>query len=237
MGNLTVRSKHGKKLFAFLLAMVLCASIIPVGQVQAATKPKFDKKVTLRAFKGKNTGLEQYMYINVPNGVGQISKVTSSNKKVVTVANVMGNGFTLKPKKKGTAKVTFQYAKKKYTISVTVKYWENPCKSFQVGNKDYAKKFNVSGRYYLRSKTERVKKKIVITPQKGWKIDRIFVWGPGVVKNKSVVYVSTGRYSDGDPSVAKYSYINVTFQNKKTGEIQGTILEFPHEGKSKNIFK
>ncbi len=236
MKNLLARSKKRTRILAFLLAMLLCASIIPAGEVQAA-KPTFNKKVTLRMFKGKKVGLNEYTYVNVPDGSGEISKVTSSNKKVVAIANVIGNGFELKPKKTGTAKVTFQYAKKKYTISVTVKNWENPCKSFKLGDKDYAKKFNVSGRYYLKSKTGKMKRKIDITPQKGWKISSIYVWGPGMVKNKSVVDISTGRYSDGDPSVAIYSYINVKFQNKKTGENREITLEFPHEGKSKNIFK
>lgn len=52
------------------------------------------------------------------------------------------SAVALTTKKAGTTKITFKYAGKKYTSTITVKNWENPCESFKIGSKDYTSKFN-----------------------------------------------------------------------------------------------
>lgn len=236
MENGTRRSRVKRAALALLLAVAFCMSLIPAGKAQAAA-PKFDKKVTMRVYKSKKTTMTKYMYVQLPNYQDSITKVTSSNKKVVSVVTPTNNSFSLKPKKPGKAKVTFRYGKKKYTVSVQVKYWENPCKTFKVGKKDYAKNFNASGRYYLSKQNKDVTGKLNIVPKKGWKIKRIYVFGMGEVKNKSQITVHGGRYTYGDPSIGKYHYVRVEFYNKKTGEDTNLTLEFtPNKGKSHNVY-
>lgn len=236
MKNAAKRSKLGRAVTVLLLAVVLCVALIPAGEAQAAA-PKFDKKVTMRVYKSKKTTSQKDIYVQLPNYQGKITKITSSNKKVVTVVNPTNNSFSLKPKKPGKAKVTFQYGKKKYTITVQVKSWENPCKTFKIGKKNYVKNFNASRRYYLSKQNKDITGTINIVPQKGWKINEIYVFGMGSVKNKSKVTIHGGRYTDGDPSIATYYYVRADFCNKKTGEIVSLILEFgPDKGKSHNVY-
>ena len=59
------------------------------------------------------------------------------------------NTFYITPKKAGKTKVTFQYKKKTYTISVQDTYWENPCKTFQIGKTNYSKYLNTFNKYSL----------------------------------------------------------------------------------------
>lgn len=235
-----MKTKLGKNVISLLMAVVLCLSLVPAAKTQAAA-PEFEKKVTLRVYKGEMADKcsRKLMDVRVPYWNTKIKRVRSSNKKIVTVesaADVYGvNEFYITPKKAGKTKVTFQYKKKTYTISVQVKYWENPCKTFQIGKTNYSQYFNTSNQYSLSQQNKKITGKINIVPKKGWKLESINVCGKKV-KNKSKVTIRGGKRAPGMLSVvARYSYAYATFTNKKTGEEALVLLEFtPNKGNGYN---
>lgn len=209
----------GKRFLAVLLmVMVFASSIMPSMEAQAASI-YFEKKISFAMYPSrKNVVTTYYRYIQNPTSKGKVSQVKSSNKSVVEVkkADHSNSAIGFTPKKPGTAKVTFKYAGKKYTTTVTVKNWENPCKTFKLGNKDYASKFNISGRYHLNGQKKDKTVKVNIAAKKGWVLKKI-TNNFRVVKNKSKVKLLLGDTG---------SNVEAQFKNKKTGEIVTLVFGY-----------
>lgn len=212
----------------FLMLIILATSLVPTQTAHAASI-KFDKKVYLTLYRTKQkVDTSEFCYIqNLPSGK-TISKVKSSKKKVVAAKQTSTNEIKLTPKKPGTAKVTFQYAKKKYTITATAAYWKNPCKSFKIGDTEYSSNFKISGRYCVNRKTEDLSAQVSIVPNKGWKLVDITNDGHKV-KNNSTVLLRPSYIYGG--FIASGSHVRATFQNKKTKQVVYLVLEYSDEDK------
>lgn len=223
------KTKKANYLALLLTFIILAASFVPTQKAHAASI-QFDKKVFLTLYKNKkDIDTSAYCVIrNVPSGK-TISKVKSSKKKVIAAKQETGlNMIKLIPKKPGTAKITFQYAKKKYTITATAAYWKNPCKSFKIGDTDYSHNFKVSGRYCVNRKSGDLSAKVSIVPNKGWKLVEITNDGSKVKNNSNVLLRPSYVYGGG---VASGSHVRATFKNKKTKQVVYLVLEYSDQDK------
>lgn len=89
----------------------------------------------------------------------------SSNEKVIkawTTKNDYGTYPILKLKKPGTAKLTLTYKsgskKYNYTVKIQVIKYQNPFKTFKIGNKNYASVYNKVNMYGATLKMPTLKK-------------------------------------------------------------------------------
>ncbi len=223
------KTKKANYLALLLTFIILAASFVPTQKAHAASI-QFDKKVFLILYKNrKDIDTSEYCNIlNVPSGK-KISKVKSSKKKVIVAKKDPNlNVIKLTPKKPGTAKITFQYAKKKYTITATAAYWKNPCKSFKIGDTDYSRNFRVSGRYCVNRKSGDLSAKVSIVPNKGWKLVGITNDGHKV-KNNSTVLLRPSHIFGGEYAAA--SHVRAAFKNTKTKQVVYTVLEYSDQDK------
>lgn len=212
-----------KQILALLTAVAVCFSIfaVPMSDVQAAS-PKFKKKIEYTLYK-RNVLSCKYCYIENPTKKGKITNLKCSNKKVIEVKKMSGNNhaIAITPKKAGKATISFKYAGKKYTSTVVIKKWENPCKTFKLGKKDYASYFEKSGTYQLHKQKKNQKVTVNIVAKKGWKLKKITNTGTKV-KNKSKVSLEKwGIYGTG-------SNVEAEFYNTKTKET--VRLSFGYSG-------
>ena len=133
-----------------------------------------------------------------------ITKLKSSKKSVATVSKFVHEGtayVAVEPKKPGTAKITFnvKYGKKtiKAKTTVIVRKYENPLKTFKIGSKNYASKFNKSGHVTLEKK--KLKGKLNVKLKSGYELVEIAVYswkdGSGYknYKNNKSVTVASGK--------------------------------------------
>lgn len=228
MEHLKKTKKANHLAILLLMFIILAASFVPTQKAHAASI-KFDKKAFLILYKNKkDIDTSDYCVINnVPIGK-TISKVKSSKKKIIA-AELSGNCMIhLTPKKPGTAKITFQYAKKKYTITATAAYWKNPCKSFKIGDTDYSRNFKVSGRYCVNRKSGDLSAQVSIVPNKGWKLMEVTNDGHKV-KNNSTVLLRPSHLYGG--VMASGSHVRAKFKNTKTKQIVYLVLEYSDQDK------
>lgn len=196
---------------AAIMAIVILATAIgatPAMTAHAAS-PKIEKNLYFRLYK-TYSGSADVPILNATKG--KITKLKNSRPSVAKVSVTNGKSLLVKPKKAGTAKVSFYFAGKKLSTKITVRKWENPCKAFKIGNKDYAKDFTKSEQFISARHKKDIAAKIKITPKKGWKllkIERMTSNEPTKkIKNNTKVKLSikwTGT--------AIYAY----FKNLKTG--------------------
>lgn len=235
------KKRTARAFLALFLAAILSASLLHGMGAEAAAKPKpkINKKYTCVMFnkmKGKEPGIlfedydpyfkyRDYDYasqISIENPVpnGKITKLKSSKPGVLKVSSIGGPYIQPLPKKPGKSKVTFQYAGKKFSTVVTVKKYENPCKAYKVGKKDYAKKFNKSPMYGVKNYGTG-EAKISITPKKGWKIIGLAAGSgenDGAIQIKNNTTVSMDNYN--------VQRVRTLFKNKKTGEVVPLCLYY-----------
>lgn len=234
-----IRKRPIRLVLALLLVMALSVSLLPDTSVKAAVKPKIEKKYTFVRFpkmKGKEPVIirsyydeyfkyREYYYntgIFIENSVQnkKIRQLKSSNPKVLKVKTQFDNGIQLLPKKPGKSRVTFQYAGKKFSTKVTIKNYANPCKSFKVGKKDYAKKFDKTFEYGKKG-YEKGKAKVSITPKKGWKIISMYA---GQGETNGAIQIKNNTVVDMDDPLAVR--VGANFKNKKTGEVVPVCLYY-----------
>ena len=112
--------KAGKRVIAFLLALIMVVSIMPASEpVQAATKKVAVKKVTTNYTqyvmkKGQKLQLKATIS---PKNAKTTLKWKTSNKKVATVSS---KGVVTAKAKKGKATITVTAGKKKATCKITI---------------------------------------------------------------------------------------------------------------------
>lgn len=199
------------KLTAALLVCFTVFTIVPasVFQVQAAA-PKVARRINAIAYPG--TTISTTITIQNKTKKGKITDIKVEDTDIAEVnLNSYGKEQYLMytPKKAGKTTVSFKYAGKKLSTTIYVEEWENPCKKFLVGTKDYKKTFDKSGQYNQSAKKNE-KKKIKVEAAKGWKllgIYRLDNHGRKKVKNNSKILLSTAETGTG---------VGVIFQNKKT---------------------
>ncbi|MBQ9015095.1 MAG: hypothetical protein IJ109_03145 [Firmicutes bacterium] len=122
---------------------------------------------------------------------------------------VYGN-YQIKSKKPGTTTLTFQakdanaenYVTK--TVKVKVVKFVNPAKTFKIGSKNYAKKYNGKPYYNIKKK---VSGKVNVKAKKGWKVDSIYFYDESKGKSKKI---KNGKKVTFD----KFDGVQVCFKKK-----------------------
>lgn len=200
-----------KKKAAVIMAVVILVTAmgaIPTMNAQAAA-PKIEKNLYFRLYQPYSGSA----YVSISNATsGKITKLKNSRPSVAKVSVKNEKYLMVEPKKAGTAKVSFYFAGKKLSTKITVQKWENPCKVFKIGNKDYAKNFIKSEQFNSERHKKDITVKIKITPKKDWKllrIERMTAYEPiKKIKNNSKIKLSIKWTGTGI-----YAY----FKNIKTG--------------------
>lgn len=174
-----------------VVILVTAVGLVPAMPAQAAA-PKIDKNIWCRLYKN----YQGMPFVSISNASGgKITKIKNSKPSVAEASGVSISGenyLQLELKSAGSTKVSFRYKGKRLWTKITVSKWVNPCKEFKIGNKDYAKVFNKSERYYLNRQKKTINARVKITPKKGWKLTKIFVqsWrrkrkGSGIIQKSS----------------------------------------------------
>ncbi len=205
--------KKAKKVIAMMAMVTVIISCFPALQVGAAAPQIYDTQIFM--YQGEIS--ETYLYIQNPTKTGKITGLKNSNPKVAKVSVYQKNQLKVRPKSKGTTKISFKYAGKKLSAKITVVNWENPCAKFKIGKKDYAEYFERTDQYILSGQKKNRKVKIDISPASGWKLLKIE--RSGVNKSGGMVMLKTKNHSNiklsvKDGGMAVYAH----FKNKKTGE-------------------
>lgn len=202
--------KFTKKILAVLLSSLMVVQAAP-STVAHAAAPFVTKNVKIWLHHNKKPNTVRFTIKN-PVKNGKITNIKSS-KPSVAKASAGKDCLVVKLKSTGKTKITFKYAKKKLSTTITVAKWVSPCKEFKIGKKDYAKNFQKSGWYNLYNQKKNKKETIKIVPKKGWKLVKISAgeilgdWK--TIKNGSKVNLSLKNGGTG---------IFAFFKNVKTGE-------------------
>ncbi len=211
------------KLTAALLVCFTVLTIVPVSalQVQAA-QPKVEKRIYAILYPG-NANSYHYLMIQNPKKNGKISNLKVEDGSVVELAlSSDKKNVTYRLKKAGKTKISFKYAGKTLSTTISVEKWENPCSKFMLGKENLKKNFDKSGNFtQVTKKDKKITQKISVKAAPGWKIVSIGIYrGKGKkVKNNSKVTLDSSSGKD-----AMGSSLAVIFQNKKTGKKE--LLEY-----------
>lgn len=220
------------KMAALLLVFALAFGILPAAPAQAAA-PKIAKKLQYYMYEGFSD-VTMYVYLEYQAAKGKVSQIKNSNPSVAKVTAGPKNGsLSITLRAEGTTKVTFKYAKKKYTTRITVTKWESPCKTFKIGSRNYAKYFEKSGQYNLNNQKKDITAKIKVTPKSGWRLQKIERFTSTDAKPQKVKNNSKVKLTMDDTGTGVYAY----FKNTKTKEIRR--LYFGYSGfatESGNIY-
>lgn len=219
--------KLRKREIGLWLALVLLVSVFFVvpTQIQAAENPSLtSKSYNLTYFKSKDlNGNTTYVPIrNFPKN-GKITKVTSSNTKVVkvSVSENMSNTIKLVAIKAGkeTVSVKVKAAKKTYNLkcAVFVNNYENPVSSLKLGNQQYKTLLKDKNCFNIKYK-KNSKYKVSVKCNKNWKLQHIG-------------YFEGSRYrsiENNEKITVKEvnSYLVLSFYNTKTKATEDIRVEF-----------
>lgn len=203
-------------LYIFILGLTNIGTL----KVQAAS-PTIEKNLNYYLYGNRATSTN-FVYIKNPVNNGKITNLKNSNSQVVEVTAMNPYGILrICPKKEGTSKISFRYAGKTFSRTVTVERYENPCQSFKVGNTNYTKYFNKSRHFNHNKRKKDVTGTISIKPKKGWKLEKIEVYnmsiGRKAVKNNSKITMSINWTGTG---------VDAYFKNIKTGRMQKLTLGY-----------
>lgn len=135
------------------------------------------------------------IYFDAKKPIGQKpTSVKVSNKKIVRV-HAYKDGLSIIGKKPGTTKVSFKYKGKKHKITVKIRKYKNPVKSFKIGGKQVRSRLNEMAEIFF---TPLPLGKLNIKPAKGWKVKKIeFFYENGkikTVKNKKAKVTKNVEY-------------------------------------------
>ena len=221
-----------KTVAAILAAVILVTAAGGTSTMTAqAAAPKIEKNLQFRLYKNYKW-MPATLILNASGG--KITKIKYSNPSVLEVSLINKKYLAFKLKSAGSTKVSFMYKGKRLTTKVTVKKWVNPCKEFKIGNKDYAKVFNKSERYYLNRQNKTINAKVKITPKKGWKLVKIVAQSADEIKEHKVKNNSKVRFS----THLTGTVIFANFKNLKTGEYEDVALwRSSSELKSENKYR
>lgn len=213
-----------KKILTVTLAFIVALGfmVIPKADtVHAETNyyyAKYAKTLKLPFKKGKLDDYSIYLSSRV-NGAKKIT-ITSSNKSVFDPQKKLDfNSLIASSSKTGTATVKIKVKKSKttktYKMKVKVFKYQNPFKSFKVGKKNAASKFNAATDTAIKNKAK--KAKIKIKPKKNWKVKKIvyerYNYSNDKVTKKTV---KNGKKITLKANSDKYNEsLTVTMYNKK----------------------
>jgi len=150
----------------------------------------------------------------------KVKNLKCSNPKVVSVSLTEADDrsfyITCNPRKAGTANIQFQVKVQgktyKYAIPYTVIKYTNPVKTLKIGSVNYASKFKKSGVYIIGKKFSG---KLYITPQKGWKLDRLYTYTE-LDDAEPEECMQIHKYKKGMKiTVNKGQHLSVEFKNTK----------------------
>ncbi len=200
----------------------------------ASSKPKYDKTTTLYYMGTDDDGMYTNLYIENISKKIKKSSIKSSDKSILKIDSVSysksgkGESITIQILKAGTAKVSFKYKSKTYKITVKVKKYTNPAKTFKLScfnsGKNLKSQFNK--KYYSSNTLKKTKKKVSFTIKaaSGWKLSEVEVIR---IKGSTGTDVIDKHYSTptSKKKTIKISslkgggkyHIIVTFVNKKNG--------------------
>lgn len=210
------------KFMTMLLMSLFLFGITAVGMVEVhAATPKFEKKLEYYLYKDR-LSVTYFVRISNPVAKGKITKLTNSNPKVVSVkANNRYGCLEIQPKQKGISKVSFRYAGRTFSTTITVMQYENPCQQFKIASINYKKGFDKSSHFNHNNRKRDLTGTISIKPKKGWKLLKIEVFnmydGRKTVKNNSKIKLSINGTGTG---------VQAYFKNTKTGKIQMLYLGY-----------
>lgn len=175
-------------LFSVLFAAMMAVCFFPTKKVSAAEMgiPKQSGK-TICAMMVNKKGTQCSIYSGelkkLPHGENMtVLSFKSSNEKVIKAWTEKDDYDDwvypmLNLKKPGTAKLTLTYesdAKKyNYTVKVKVIKYQNPFKTFKIGNKNYASAFNKVNSWGVASKMPKLKNgtyKFKLKPNKNFSV-------------------------------------------------------------------
>ena len=213
-----------RSLCTMVAAVVVALALLPVAAL-ADSAPAGALKIS--KLKGTVTtylqGKKGYSYVDVTCKKGKLTKVKSSNTKVVDVYPwgedwKDANGFTIVGLKKGKATVTYTYKGKKYKVKVVVKKYSNPVKVLKVGKKNYARKLKKNCYIEVKKWSAWKGKKINVTPANGWKIKSIKY----ISVNSNYTKYSTKKVRNGGklPKKSGVMEVIINLQNTKNGANQ-----------------
>lgn len=180
--------KNKLSLFMALIIAVMAVSIFPAQKVSAmemSIPNKSGKTICCMMVDNKNTqyGIYNEDLRKLPHGKNMtVLSFKSSNTKVIK-AWTEKNAYDKKTypmlnlKKPGTANLTLTYKsgtkKYKYTVKVQVIKYQNPFKTFKIGNKNYASAFKKVNMYGATLKIPTLKNgnyKFELKPNKNFSI-------------------------------------------------------------------
>lgn len=237
-----------RKLSTIILSVLL---IITTAIPTMADELKFIKTSNGDIYENSGTYKKPYLeplrsicinkfYIDKP-----IHKVTSNNTKVVSFSKTK-DPYTDRLNINGPGKALIKADNEALTY-VNVTNYKNACKSFKIGNKEYAKKFKnkpIIGLGIKRNK--KLTGKVNVKPAKGWelinlgltsnsKIDTMFYSDTfKIIKNKS--NITLNGWNDRNYFNAKNFMLSATFRNKKTKEYSYAVIFSGHPFKAYNSY-
>ena len=206
---------------AAILVLTVCTSLALCENAQAMAIEKMNlenakgscKVTTSLGFNWGSDEITNAFGIYTPAGTlatKPITKVKSTNPKVVK-AQAENHHLSLTFKKVGKATVSYKYKGKTHNVTFTVYKYQNPLKSFTIGSKQFASKFEkgaigLCGPCYGG--------KVRVTPAKNWKLTKI------QALSNSIRTISNGA------TIAKTDepLVLLTLKNKKTNVVQRVTL-------------
>ena len=224
-------------LFVALLIAVLSLSIFPAKKISAmemSIPSKSGKTVCCMMVDKKNTeyGIYGEDLRKLPHGKNMtVLSFKSSNEKVIK-AWTKKYDFdkktypVLKLRKSGTAKLTLTYKsgskRYNYTVKVQVIKYQNPFKTFKIGNKNYASVYNKVNMYGATLRMPTLKNgtyKFALKPNKNFTINTAKLqqtYGNTArnvnIKNAKIVKITKDAYFMFMMKYKNMDIVNVCFQ-------------------------
>ena len=242
--------RYTKQIIALILAVFLIISVLPAGNVEAASKIKYEKKIV--AYYNEKT-TENYAYIDISGLTKKqkVKNVTTSNPAVVTLksisksfdktktvkvvksaySNTYSSGYstiTLYVKGVGTATVSYKIGNKTYKTKVTVKKFATPSTSVIITGVNDGKSINSKldwvDHFCSMDSVDAANAKLTVKTRKGWKLTYADLYYASTGLSKSRSYDSGFKtFNLGNLSKNENYYMNLTFKDAYDNTYSVTI--------------
>ncbi|MCR5543805.1 MAG: hypothetical protein K6F55_06605 [Eubacterium sp.] len=242
--------RYTKQIIALILAVFLIVSVLPAGNVEAASKIKYEKK-TVAYYNEKTTENYAYIYISGLTKKQKVKNVTTSNPAVVTLksisksfdktktvkvvksaySNTYSSGYstiTLYVKGVGTATVSYKIGNKTYKTKVTVKKFASPSTSIIITGLNEGKNINSKldwvNHYCDMDSFDATNSKLTVKTRKGWKLTYADFDYESTGLSKSRTYDNGFKtFKLGNISKKDRYYLNLTFTDAYDNTYSVTI--------------
>lgn len=206
-----------RRVVSLVLAIAMLVSIFGVLPVEAAeTVPQFPYKNSTCYLM--NPSLPHALLLRGVSKTSQVKNLKSSKKGVAAVSVQQYEdviAIVLDVRKTGKTKISFtvKYGaglkkSKKFSCTVSVKAYANPCKMFKLGAKNYASGFRKS--IISEGKNPNKAQKLTIKANSGWKVTDVY----GVNKKGKEKTLKNGK----NVNTKSYVALLADFKNSKTGD-------------------